>query len=157
MYWKSAMRKCNSFRCISQLTRETADFDKSHVLSHLQMRRRSIGSKHGFGHSLNPKDPKNFRVTCILWKTWHPSPARLCRPSPLTQGDLKQALTFPLSFANSLATALIFNRIQVPQPKPDKKLLAELRRLPPLSEAEGLHSQETIYSQLIPENEGRGL
>ena len=96
MFWKSAMRKCNSFRCIIQLTRETADFGKGHVLSHLQMRRRNIGSKHGFGLSFNPKDPKNFRVTCILWKTWHPSPARLCRPSPLTQGDLKQDLTFPL-------------------------------------------------------------
>ena len=61
MYWKSAMRKCNSFRCISQLTRETADFDKSHVLSHLQMRRRNIGSKHGFGQSFNPKNPKKFQ------------------------------------------------------------------------------------------------
>ena len=48
-------------------------------------------------------------------------------------------------------------RFQVPQPKPDKKLLAELRRLPPLSEAEGSQSQEVIYSQLILENEGRGL
>ena len=92
------MRKCNSFRCISQLTRETADFGKSHILSlsHLQMRRQSVGWKQGFRHSFNPKDLKNFRVTCILWKTWHPSPARLCRPSPLTQGDLKQDLTFLL-------------------------------------------------------------
>ena len=144
------MQKCNSFRCISQLTRETADFDKSHVLSHLQMRRRSIGSKHGFWHSFNPKDLKNFRVTCILWKTWHPSPARLCRPSPLTQGDLKQDLTFLLLLHQNK----FYIRFQVPQPKPDKKLLAELRRLPPLSEAEGSQSQEIIYSQLIPENEG---
>ena len=55
------MRKCNSFRCISQLTRETADFGKSHVLSLLQMLRRSIRSKPGFGQSFNPNDPNFFQ------------------------------------------------------------------------------------------------
>ena len=87
---------CNSFRRSSQLYRETADFGESHVLSHLQ----NMVS----GIALILRTQKNFRVTCILWKAWHPSPARLCRPSPLTQGDLKQALTFPLSFSITLAT-----------------------------------------------------
>ena len=108
-YWRCAMRKCNSFRCISQLTRETADFGKSHALSHLQMRRRSIGSNTVSGIALILRTQKNFRVTCILWKTWHPFPARLCRPSPLIQGDLKQALTFPLSFYIIGATKHIFH------------------------------------------------
>ena len=60
------MQKCNSFRCISQLTIETADFDKSHVLSHLQMRRRNIGSKHGFGQSFNPKNPKKISELLVF-------------------------------------------------------------------------------------------
>ena len=94
------------------------------------------------GIALITKTQNFFRVARILWKTWHPSPARLCRPSPLTQGDFKQALTFPLLLQQ--------NKFQVPKPKPDKKLLAELRRLPPLSEAEGSQFQEIIYNQLIP-------
>ena len=107
-------------------------------------------AKHGLGHSFNPKDPKKFQSYLYSVEDMASLSSETMQTIPFDPRWPKTGFNFSIKLFHHSCNKTFFIRTQVPQPKPDKKLLAELRRLPPLSEAEGSQFQEIIYNQLIP-------